>query len=112
MSWVNVCNVSQVKEDFPFSTTVEGKEVGIYLLEGEYYAVEDICPHAYALLSQGFIEDGKIECPLHGALFDIRTGKCEREPGERDLVQYPLRVVDNNIQITVIAQEPIIHANH
>lgn len=43
--------------------------------------MEDICPHANALLSQGFMDGETIECPLHGALFDIRTGQCLREPG-------------------------------
>jgi nitrite reductase/ring-hydroxylating ferredoxin subunit len=46
MSWKNVCEVSQVKEDFPFSGKVEGKEIGVYLLDGNYYALEDVCPHA------------------------------------------------------------------
>jgi len=105
MSWKKVCEVSQVKEDFPFSANVEGKEVGVYLIDGNYYALEDVCPHAYALLSQGFVDDGKIECPLHEALFDVRTGQCLREPGGRDLQTYPTRVIDNQIQITFIAEE-------
>lgn len=104
MSWTNVCEVSQVKEEFPFSGTVGGKEIGIYLVDGELYALEDVCPHAYALLSQGFVEDGKVECPLHEAVFDIKTGQCLREPGGRDLRRYPLRVVDNRIQITLIEE--------
>ncbi len=61
MSWIGVCDSEQVQEDFPFSGNVEGKEIGVYLIDGEYYALEDVCPHAYALLlSQGFVEDGKV----------------------------------------------------
>ncbi len=104
MSWMGVCNVEQVQEDFPYSGNVEGKEIGVYLVDGEYYALEDVCPHAYALLSQGFVDDGKIECPLHEAVFDIRTGACLREPGERNLKRYPVRVFDNQIQITFIPE--------
>ncbi|WP_162871348.1 nitrite reductase (NAD(P)H) small subunit, partial [Klebsiella pneumoniae] len=52
-----------------------------------------------------FVDDGKVECPLHEALFDVRTGQCLREPGGRDLQTYPTRVVDNQIQITFIAEE-------
>lgn len=105
MSWKNVCEVSQVKEDFPFSANIEGKEVGVYLIDGQYYALEDVCPHAYALLSQGFVDDGKVECPLHEAVFDVRSGQCLREPGGSDLQTYPTRVIDNQIQITFIAEE-------
>lgn len=105
MDWQNICDVNQVKEDFPFSTKVEGREIGIYLVDGEYHALEDVCPHAYALLTQGFIEDGKVECPLHEAVFDIKSGKCLREPGGRDLKKYPVRLIDNQIQITFLAEE-------
>ncbi|KEY59240.1 non-heme iron oxygenase ferredoxin subunit [Serratia sp. DD3] len=105
MSWKNVCEASQVTEDFPFSANIEGREIGVFLVEGQYYALEDVCPHAYALLSQGFVDDGKVECPLHEAQFDVRTGKCLREPGGRDLRTYPTRMIDNQIQITLITEE-------
>ncbi|KQN64618.1 Rieske 2Fe-2S domain-containing protein [Erwinia sp. E602] len=105
MNWKTVCSLSQVREDFPYAGNVSGKEIGIYQVEGEFYAMEDICPHAWALLSQGFVEDGKVECPLHEAVFDIKTGRCLREPGGRDLQIYPLRVVDNQIQIALIGEE-------
>lgn len=105
MNWKNVCEVSQVAEDFPFSAKVEGKEIGVYLIDGNYYALEDVCPHAHALLSQGIVDDGKVECPLHEALFDVRTGRCLREPGSRDLQTYLTRVVGNQIQIVFIAEE-------
>ncbi|EIV6643739.1 TPA: non-heme iron oxygenase ferredoxin subunit [Klebsiella pneumoniae] len=100
MSWIGVCDAEQVQEDFPYSGNIDGKEIGIYLIDGEYYALEDVCPHAYALLSQGFVEDGKVECPLHEAVFDVKTGQCLHGPGGRNLNRYPVRVYDNQIQIT------------
>ena len=81
MSWIGVCDAEQVQEDFPYSGNIDGKEIGIYLIDGEYYALEDVCPHAYALLSQGFVEDGKVECPLHEAVFDVKTGQCLHQRG-------------------------------
>ena len=99
MSWTTVCRKNEVQEDFPFSAKVEGREIGIYLLDDEYYALEDVCPHAYALLSQGFVEDGEVECPLHEATFDIRTGKCQGGPADRDLKVYPLRIEGDEIQL-------------
>ncbi|WP_300001386.1 non-heme iron oxygenase ferredoxin subunit [uncultured Cedecea sp.] len=104
MSWIAVCDVSQVQEDFPFSAKVNDNEIGIFLVDEQYYALEDICPHAYALLSQGFVEDGKVECPLHEAIFDIKTGKCLREPGSRDLKIYPTRINENRIEISFIEE--------
>lgn len=107
MSWISVCDAKQVQEDFPFSGNVEGKDIGIYLIDGEYYALEDVCPHAYALLSQGFVEDGKVECPLHEAVFDIKTGKCLHGPSERNLNRYPVRIFENQIQITFIEESVV-----
>ncbi|EKN4046113.1 non-heme iron oxygenase ferredoxin subunit [Yersinia enterocolitica] len=101
MGWLTVCKVNYVKLDFPFSAQAEGKRIGIYLVEGEYFAMEDICPHANALLSQGFMDGETIECPLHGALFDIRTGQCLREPGDRDLNTYPVRINGDQIEINL-----------
>ncbi|EOI6869826.1 TPA: non-heme iron oxygenase ferredoxin subunit [Yersinia enterocolitica] len=101
MGWLTVCKVNYVKSDFPFSAQAEGKRIGIYLVEGEYFAMEDICPHANALLSQGFMDGETIECPLHGALFDIRTGQCLREPGDRDLNTYPVRINGDQIEINL-----------
>ena len=76
MSWIGVCDAEQVQEDFPYSGSIDGKEIGIYLIDGEYYALEDVCPHAYALLSQGFVEDGKVECPLHEAAAACIATRC------------------------------------
>ncbi|VFS84281.1 Uncharacterised protein [Raoultella terrigena] len=44
MSWIGVCDAEQVQEDFPYSGNIDGKEIGIYLIDGEYYALEDVCP--------------------------------------------------------------------
>lgn len=99
MNWKTVCSKSQVHAEYPFAAKLAGKEIGIFLVDGDYYAIEDVCPHAYALLSQGFVKDGKVECPLHEAVFDIRSGRCLREPGGRDLSTYPLRVQGDDIQV-------------
>lgn len=104
MSWEIICKTGEVQDDFPYSAKVNGKEIGIYRVDGEYYALEDVCPHAYALLSQGFVEDGQVECPLHEAVFDIKTGKCLREPADRDLHVYPVRVVDDTVQLQLTSE--------
>ncbi|GGX45143.1 nitrite reductase small subunit NirD [Saccharospirillum salsuginis] len=99
MSWETVCKKNDIQEDFPYSAKVDGKEIGVYCIDGEYYALEDVCPHAYALLSQGFVEDGQVECPLHEAVFDIKTGQCLREPADRDLHVYPVRIIEDDVQL-------------
>jgi 3-phenylpropionate/trans-cinnamate dioxygenase ferredoxin subunit len=89
--WHDVAAVADLSDDVPLTVTVGGSQIGLYSLDGKYYGLEDVCPHAYALLSQGFVDGDEIECPLHGARFHIPTGKCTKEPGGRDLACYEVR---------------------
>ena len=97
--WHEVAALADLDPDFPLGVEVDGEKIGLYVDGREVHAVEDICPHAYALLSQGFREEGIIECPLHAARFDITSGKCLTEIGGRDLRCYPTRVVDGRVSI-------------
>ena len=102
--WHDVGASADVSEDMPLTTKLGDKEIGVYRLKGQYYALEDVCPHAYALLSQGFQEDGVIECPLHAARFDIASGKCLTEIGQRDLHCFPVRVQQGRVQLQLQRQ--------
>jgi 3-phenylpropionate/trans-cinnamate dioxygenase ferredoxin subunit len=101
MEWKDAGAASDVTEDTPLSAEVGGRSVGVYLLSGKYYAMDDVCPHAEALLSQGFVEGEEIECPLHGARFHIPTGKCTREPGGGDLACYEARREGDRILVRI-----------
>ena len=97
--WHEVATLAQLDPDFPVGVEVQGQKIGLFLLGETVHAVEDVCPHAYALLSQGFQEDGVIECPLHAARFDIASGKCLTEIGQRDLQCFPVRVQQGRVQL-------------
>jgi nitrite reductase/ring-hydroxylating ferredoxin subunit len=101
LPWHEVASRDQLDADFPVGVDVNGQKLGLFLLGDEVHALEDVCPHAYALLSQGFQEDGVIECPLHAARFDIATGKCLIEIGQRDLCSYPVRVQGGKVQVQI-----------
>jgi 3-phenylpropionate/trans-cinnamate dioxygenase ferredoxin subunit len=99
--WHDVAAPGDVSEDMPLSVKVGEREIGVYSVNGQYCALEDVCPHAYALLSQGFVEGDEIECPLHGARFHIPTGKCTKEPGGRDLACYPVKLEGGRLYVKV-----------
>lgn len=100
-SWHRVGDVDDVGEGMPLAATAAGTELGVYLVNGTLYAIENICPHAFALLTDGYLEGDEIECPLHQALFRISTGECLREPADRDLATYPVRVENGAILVRV-----------
>ena len=106
LAWHDAAARDELDPDFPVGVDINAQKIGLFLIGDEVHALEDICPHAYALLSQGFQEDGVIECPLHAARFDIATGKCLVDVGQRDLHRFPVRVTDGRVQV----QFPIVKA--
>ncbi len=108
--WHDVAARDQLDADFPLGVEVNGQKVGVFLLGDQVHALEDVCPHAFALLSQGFQEDGVIECPLHAARFEVATGKCLSEIGQRDIHCYPVRVQAGRVAIQ-IPVDPVVKAS-
>jgi len=99
MAWQRVASVKDVPEGDGFAVTLGTLEIAIYKLGPAYYALEDVCPHAYALLSTGFVEGDKVACPMHGAEFHIPSGKCLSPPADRDLATYPVKIEGDDVLI-------------
>lgn len=101
--WHPVAKLDEIESGAVKHVEVGKTEIGIYNLEGEYYAISDVCSHAYSRLSEGDIypEDSTVECPMHGAEFDIRTGKNLSLPAVTPVEKYELRVNDGSIEVLV-----------
>jgi len=99
-AWHRVASEFDLNIRGPLTLTVAGQEIGLFAVHGQYYAIEDPCPHAYAyaLLSQGKVNLDRVECPYHNAQFHIPSGRCIRGPG-RDLRQFPVRVDEGQIYL-------------
>ena len=104
--WTDVGARDQVSADNPLATHLGDSKVGIFEVDGELRAVEDVCPHAYALLTQGFQDGQEVECPLHNAVFCLHDGKHLRGEPCRDLHVFPIRVVDGRIHLRQPEQMP------
>ena len=77
----------------------EALEIAIVNLDGQYYAISDICSHAHCNLSDGSIEDGRVWCPCHGSEFDVRTGAVVGGPAQEGVTAYPVRIEGQDILI-------------
>jgi len=92
-SWVEAAREAEVPEDEGFFVEVEGQRIALFRAEGQIWAIDDTCPHTGdGQLSQGFLEGAVIECPLHQACFDVRTGKMLEGPATSDVRSYPVQV--------------------
>ncbi len=90
--WVRAAAKGDVAEGGCLGVRIGNKEVALYHLPGgSFHATDNVCSHEYALLTDGWLENGCIECPLHAAQFDIRTGKALSAPADEDIAVYPLK---------------------
>jgi NAD(P)H-dependent nitrite reductase small subunit len=96
-AWVRVAALAELAENAPLPARLGDVAIALYRLNGRVYALDDVCPHEFALLSQGFVDDGVIECPLHQACFDIATGRCLAGPATVDLRTYEVHVAGGEV---------------
>lgn len=75
--------------------------IAVFNVDGRYYAVEDLCTHDDGPLADGEMYGFEIECPRHGARFDIRTGEVKRMPAVIPIEHFEVRVEGNDIQIAL-----------
>ena len=99
--WVRAAARSDLAEGEVIGVEVAGHSIALYDADGNVFATDNICTHAYACLSDGWLDGEVIECPLHAARFDIRSGKVLDPPATEDLKTYPVRIVDGEIQVRV-----------
>jgi nitrite reductase/ring-hydroxylating ferredoxin subunit len=100
--WVRAAAKADVAEGKVLGVKVGGKDIAIYHLPGgEFRATENVCTHEYALLSEGWLENGCIECPLHAAQFDVRTGKALSTPADEDLKVFEVKVEGDTLMVMV-----------
>lgn len=84
-AWVDLGGENDVFGDDDCASVVVGeRRIGIFRVEGEVYALDDICTHGNARLSEGELDGFEIECPLHAGAFDVRNGKALCAPLTRD----------------------------
>jgi 3-phenylpropionate/trans-cinnamate dioxygenase ferredoxin subunit len=79
---------------------VNGKLILVANWQGTFFATEDLCTHDGGTLSDGELIDGEVECPRHGAHFDLQTGRATL-PAAMPIKTFPVRVEDGNILVAV-----------
>jgi len=96
------CLVTDVSESEPVRVTFPDRgPIGIFRVDGAVFALDDTCSHGQASLCDGFVEDGKVECPYHLAQFDIRTGDALTMPATEPVRSYPVEIDDGRVYVVV-----------
>jgi naphthalene 1,2-dioxygenase system ferredoxin subunit len=99
LNWVRVAALAELPADDAFGVVVQGRELAIYRVAGEVFATDNRCTHGEALLSEGFLMDYCIECPLHQGQFDVRTGEALCAPVTVAIRTYPARIEGEDVLV-------------
>jgi 3-phenylpropionate/trans-cinnamate dioxygenase ferredoxin subunit len=97
--WVTVAEEQELPPGSFKCVDIDDVLVAVFNLDGEYHAIENVCSHEYAELTDGEVEGNEIVCPLHGARFDIRTGEALTPPAYEAVAKLPVRVDGGVVQV-------------
>ena len=96
-----VASLSDLADESAVQVKVGGTPICLARTQGEVLAVNDVCSHADVSLSEGDVEDGTVECWLHGSRFDLRTGKPTGLPATRPVATYTVTIAGDDVLVDV-----------
>ena len=97
--FVKVTRTDEVSPGQAKAYDVDGRRIALCNVDGAYYAIDDVCTHDGGSLDQGQLEGDQIECPRHGARFDVKTGRAVTLPAVVPVQSYPVRVAGDEIEV-------------
>lgn len=97
--WVDVGRTEEIPAGGYKVVDVEDVLIAVFNIDGEFYAIEDVCTHDGGTLTGGKVCDHEVVCPRHGARFDVRTGEVTAPPAYEPVYKFPLRVEDGVVQV-------------
>jgi 3-phenylpropionate/trans-cinnamate dioxygenase ferredoxin component len=98
---IDVASVDEIPSGKVKVVVADGRRIALCNYDGAIYAIDDVCTHDRGPLGQGELIGREIECPRHGARFDVTTGVVTRLPAVRPVRTYPVSVSDGRISVDV-----------
>jgi 3-phenylpropionate/trans-cinnamate dioxygenase ferredoxin subunit len=97
--WVSVARVEDLPPGSRKVVDVDGTAVAVFNLNGEFFAIEDVCTHDGGELASGELDGEEIVCPRHGARFSVRTGEVTAPPAYEPVYVFPVQVEGGVIRV-------------
>ncbi len=99
--YIKVATTDEVEPGGSKLVEVQGRRVALFNLEGTFYAIDDVCTHRGAPLSEGELMGREVQCPWHGACFDVTTGEASGPPAEEGVDTFNVRVAGSDVEVEV-----------
>lgn len=97
--FVKVASVSEIGSGSAKKVEVNGKEIAIFNINGQFFAIDEMCPHRGGPLSEGSVEDKTVTCPFHGWQFDVTSGDCFTNPAA-NINKYSVKIEGNDVLVS------------
>ena len=97
--WIDAAPVDEIRPGGHVVVDVDGVEVAVFNVDGEFLAIEDVCTHDGGELACGVLEGDVIVCPRHAAKFSLRTGEVLAPPAYEPVATMSTRVADGVVQV-------------
>jgi 3-phenylpropionate/trans-cinnamate dioxygenase ferredoxin subunit len=99
--WIEATAAAELPPGERKVISCDAGEIAVFNLDGELYAIEDICTHDGGELASGKCDGDQIICPRHGARFCIKTGKSLTPPAYEDVASFPVRIENGVVQVDI-----------
>ncbi len=98
-NFIKVCTLAEIKPGTAHKVSVQGKDIVLINTGGKVYGIGAKCTHADGPLDEGEVDGNEIECPWHGARFDIATGKNTAPPASEPIPKYEVKIEGNDVLV-------------
>jgi nitrite reductase/ring-hydroxylating ferredoxin subunit len=100
-AWHRVAAVDEIPEGTMRAFALAGREVLVGRGRFGWFALDNVCTHAYARLCEGRLRGWRLACPLHGASFDVRDGRVLAPPATASLAVHRVRIAENGVEVAL-----------
>ncbi len=99
--WRDAVALADLQRSGNVAVDIDGVQVGLFLVDDQIFAIDNICTHGQACLTDGMLEGFLVECPLHAGLVDLRSGKAAGAPITRDTRVHTVKVDDGRVWVRI-----------
>jgi 3-phenylpropionate/trans-cinnamate dioxygenase ferredoxin component len=97
--WIDVVGQTALADGEHVVVDIDGADVAVFKIDGQFYAIEDVCSHDGAEIASGELDGDEIICPRHGARFCVKTGAVKAPPAYEDIACFPVKIENGIVQV-------------
>lgn len=98
--FVRVASLEEIPEGGGTAVEAGGREIALFRVEGEIYAIDNVCPHLQGPLVEGILEGRIVSCPWHAWTFDVGTGRCTFSEDVR-VERFEVRIRGTDVEVSL-----------